>query len=92
MGQRGRESRRSRKVEVSTDGWKTWAEATLTGESVHPAWRLWEWNWQTPMVAGPGAMMARATDKRNRVQPMTRDVGRRNVMISHVLPVEFEVQ
>jgi DMSO/TMAO reductase YedYZ molybdopterin-dependent catalytic subunit len=80
------------KVEVSTDGGRTWAEATLTGESVPHAWRLWEWNWQTPKVAGPGSIMARATDKRNRVQPMARDVGRRNVMINHVLTVEFEVQ
>jgi DMSO/TMAO reductase YedYZ molybdopterin-dependent catalytic subunit len=79
------------KVEISTDGGKMWAEATLTGEAVHHAWRLWEWKWRTPKEAGPGSMMARATDERGRVQPMTRDVDRRSVMISHIVPVEFEI-
>jgi DMSO/TMAO reductase YedYZ molybdopterin-dependent catalytic subunit len=80
------------KVEVSTDGGKTWAEATLTGEAVHHAWRLWEWNWRTPHEPGHASMLARATDQRGRVQPMTRDVDRRTVMISHVVPVEFDVR
>jgi DMSO/TMAO reductase YedYZ molybdopterin-dependent catalytic subunit len=80
------------KVEVSTDGGKAWAEATLTDEAVPHAWRLWEWTWQAPKEPGPGSMMARATDKRGRVQPMGRDADRRNVMISHVVPVEFEVR
>jgi DMSO/TMAO reductase YedYZ molybdopterin-dependent catalytic subunit len=80
------------KVEISTDGGKTWAEATLTGEAVPHAWRLWEWNWRTPNAAGPGSMIARATDARGRVQPMTRDVDRRTVMINHIVPVEFEIR
>jgi DMSO/TMAO reductase YedYZ molybdopterin-dependent catalytic subunit len=80
------------KVEVSSDGGSTWTEATLTGEAVPQAWRLWEWKWQTPKVAGRSSLMARATDKRGRTQPMTWDVDRRNVMISHVVPVEFETR
>jgi DMSO/TMAO reductase YedYZ molybdopterin-dependent catalytic subunit len=80
------------KVEVSDDGGTTWNEATLTGDAVPHAWRLWEWKWQTPKEAGRGTLMARATDKRGRIQPMTRDVDRRTVMISHVVPVEFEAR
>jgi DMSO/TMAO reductase YedYZ molybdopterin-dependent catalytic subunit len=80
------------KVEISTDGGMVWAEANLIGENVHHAWRLWEWKWRTPNVAGPCSMMARATDARGRVQPMSRDVDRRTVMISHVVPVEFEIR
>ncbi|MEJ7638597.1 MAG: sulfite oxidase [Singulisphaera sp.] len=80
-----------RQVEVSTDGGKTWAVAKLVGESIPYAWRLWEWTWRTPKQAGPRIVMARATDRRGRVQPMKRDPDRRNGMISHVLPVEVEV-
>jgi DMSO/TMAO reductase YedYZ molybdopterin-dependent catalytic subunit len=77
------------KVEISTDGGIHWAEATLVGEAIHHAWRLWEWKWRTPNAEGVGSIMARATDIRGRVQPMTRDVDRRTVMITHVVPVEF---
>jgi DMSO/TMAO reductase YedYZ molybdopterin-dependent catalytic subunit len=80
------------KVELSTDGGKTWAEATLAGEPIPHAWRLWEWTWRTPNAAGPGSMIARATDARGRVQPMTRDDDRRTVMINHLVPVEFEIR
>lgn len=78
-------------VEVSTDGGKTWAVAKLVGEPIPHAWRLWEWTWRTPKQAGPRIVMARATDRRGRVQPMKRDPDRRNGMISHVLPVEVEI-
>ena len=79
------------KVEVSTDGGETWAVARLVGEPIPHAWRLWEWTWRTPKQAGPRIVMARATDRRGRVQPMKRDPDRRNGMISHVLPVEVEI-
>jgi hypothetical protein len=36
--------------------------------------------------------MARATDRRGRVQPMERDDDRRDAMISHVLPIAVEVR
>jgi DMSO/TMAO reductase YedYZ molybdopterin-dependent catalytic subunit len=79
------------KVEISTDRGNHWAEATLIGEAIHHAWRLWEWRWRTPNEAGPGSIMARATDNRGRVQPMPRDADRRTVMITHIVPVEFEI-
>jgi DMSO/TMAO reductase YedYZ molybdopterin-dependent catalytic subunit len=79
------------KVEVSTDGGKSWMEATLLGKKVPFAWRLWEYSWK-PAKAGKYTLMARATDKRGHVQPMERDPDRRNYMINFVLPVEVQVR
>ena len=78
------------KVEVSTDGGTTWAAARL-GKTVPFAWRLWEHEWR-PAKAGKVVVMARATDSRGRVQPMTRNRDRRNYTIHHVLPVAVEVR
>jgi DMSO/TMAO reductase YedYZ molybdopterin-dependent catalytic subunit len=80
------------KVEVSTDGGKAWAEARLLDKAVRNAWRLWELEWHTPKQAGRHTLLARATDRRGRVQPLRRDPDRRNYLISHVLPVEVEVR
>jgi DMSO/TMAO reductase YedYZ molybdopterin-dependent catalytic subunit len=79
------------KVEVSTDGGKTWSEARLLGKSAPYVWRFWEHDWTTP-EGGRRVLMARATDARGRVQPMERDEDRRDSMISHVLPVTVEVR
>ncbi|HCO02368.1 MAG TPA: sulfite oxidase, partial [Actinobacteria bacterium] len=79
------------RVEVSTDGGGTWAEAKLLGEGAPMAWRLWEFNWKTP-ADGKRALMARATDKRGRIQPMERDADRRSYRISHVHPNEVVVR
>jgi hypothetical protein len=78
------------KVEVSADGGKTWAAAKLLEKSVPYCWRLWEYTWANP-AAGKYKLMARATDTRGQSQPLTRDPGRRNYMISHVVPVEVTV-
>jgi len=80
------------KVEISTDGGQTWAEAKLLDRAVPFAWRFWEYTWKTPGKAGRHTLMARATDRRGRVQPMKRDPDRRNYLISHVLPIEVEVK
>jgi Mo-co oxidoreductase dimerisation domain len=79
------------KVEVSTDGGGTWQEAKLPGKPIPFAWRLWEYPWK-PAKAGKYTLMARATDKRGRVQPMERDPDRRNYAINFVLPVEVQVR
>lgn len=78
------------RVEISTDGGKTWSEVRLLGKPVPLAWRLWEYEWKTP-AAGKATLMVRATDKRGRTQPLERDPDRRNYVISHVLPVPVEV-
>jgi DMSO/TMAO reductase YedYZ molybdopterin-dependent catalytic subunit len=79
------------RVEVSTDRGKTWEAARLLEKPVAYAWRLWEYNWRTP-AGGRQTLMARATDRRGRTQPLTRDPDRRNYMISHVLPIDVEVR
>jgi DMSO/TMAO reductase YedYZ molybdopterin-dependent catalytic subunit len=79
------------KVEVTTDGGLAWSEAKLLGNPVRYTWRLWEFIWQRPQ-SGRYILMARATDRRGRTQPMTRDPDRRNYLVSHVLPVDVHVR
>lgn len=80
------------RVEVSTDGGRTWTAARLLGTVVRHAWRLWEYPWRVPAQAGRVRLLARATDALGRTQPMQRDPDRRNYAISHVLPVEVDVR
>ncbi len=77
-------------VEVSTDGGQTWAPARLLDRAVPWSWRLWDHEWKTP-AGGRHVLMARATDRRGRVQPLKRDPDRRNYQINHVVPVEVQV-
>jgi DMSO/TMAO reductase YedYZ molybdopterin-dependent catalytic subunit len=76
------------KVEVSTDGGKTWVTATLEGKPIRHAWRLWTLEWPVPAAPGRHVLMSRATDSRGRVQAMARDPDRRDTMISHVQRTE----
>ena len=80
------------KVELSTDGGSTWNETSLLGAPKANAWRLWEFNWQTPAAAGSQTLMARATDSLGRTQPVLRDPDRGTYMINHLLPIEVEVK
>lgn len=79
------------KVEVSTDGGKSWAAAKLTGEDRPFCWRLWEFDW-TPAAAGPAKLVARCTDAAGTAQPDQRDPDRRSYMINHLVPVEVAVR
>jgi DMSO/TMAO reductase YedYZ molybdopterin-dependent catalytic subunit len=80
------------RVELSTDGGTTWAEAKLLDKAVPYAWRRWEYRWRTPAQPGAYTVRARATDLRGRVQAMERDPDRRNYLISHVLPIAVTVR
>ncbi len=80
------------KVELSTDGGKTWNEAKLLGESILNAWRLWQFDWQTPSQAGKQILMARATDSLGRTQPVHHDPDRGTYMINHLLPITVQVR
>jgi DMSO/TMAO reductase YedYZ molybdopterin-dependent catalytic subunit len=80
------------KVELSTDGGATWNETRLVGESKPNAWRLWEYEWKTPVAAGKAALIARATDSLGRTQPVERDPDRGTYMINHLLPITVEVR
>lgn len=80
------------KVEVSVDGGANWNEAKLNDKAVPNAWRLWEFDWQTPSTPGKQKLVARATDSRGRTQPAERDRDRGTYMINHLLPISVEVQ
>jgi DMSO/TMAO reductase YedYZ molybdopterin-dependent catalytic subunit len=62
------------KVEVSTDGAKTWQSARIETQhgSAPYAWVFWQYRWRIP---GPGkyALAVRAADGQGRVQPVRRD-------------------
>jgi DMSO/TMAO reductase YedYZ molybdopterin-dependent catalytic subunit len=81
-----------KKVELSTDGGATWTEAKLLGESEPNAWRLWEFNWQTPTTPGTQTLIARATDSLGRTQSVHRDADRGTYMINHLLPIKVDVR
>jgi DMSO/TMAO reductase YedYZ molybdopterin-dependent catalytic subunit len=49
------------KVELSTDGAKSWALATLEAAMGPLTWRRWSYQW-TPSGAGPARLIVRATD------------------------------
>jgi DMSO/TMAO reductase YedYZ molybdopterin-dependent catalytic subunit len=80
------------KVELSTDGGSTWNEAKLLGKSIQNAWRLWEFDWQTPGMPGKRILVARATDSLGRTQPVERDRDRGTYMINHLLPISVQIR
>jgi sulfane dehydrogenase subunit SoxC len=55
-------------VEVSTDGGDTWNDAELFGPDYAGAWRLFRYDWDAQ--AGTHVLASRATDERDRRQPM----------------------
>jgi len=58
------------RVEVSTDGGRSWAEAQLSpADPAHPyAWRAWSHDWTA--VPGRCELLARATDADGGTQPV----------------------
>jgi DMSO/TMAO reductase YedYZ molybdopterin-dependent catalytic subunit len=79
-------------VELSFDSGEHWQRATLMGEPVRNAWRLWEYHWRTPLKASQLTLMSRATDSRGRGQPVDRDPDHGSYMIHHLLPVTINVR
>lgn len=55
------------KVEVSTDGGKSWNPAALGHDQAHYAWRLWSYEWKAR--SGDYNILSRATDSLGRTQP-----------------------
>ncbi len=70
------------RVEVSTDGGRTWAGAELIGPRAPYSWTLWEYLWE---VADPGAyrLLARATSAGGRVQPAEHEALSGGYLIHH---------
>ena len=80
------------RVEVSADEGATWNDATLLGDPVTDAWRLWEYEWAVPAATGDAVLMARATDSRGRTQPPRHHDDRGSYLIHHWLPVSVLIR
>ncbi|MHB2037304.1 MAG: hypothetical protein ACYCPW_11275 [Nitrososphaerales archaeon] len=59
------------KVEVSTDGGKTWQEAVLKPPISNDTWTLWAFEWSTTQT-GSVNVYARATDGTGALQTSNR--------------------
>ena len=59
------------KVEVSTDGGKTWNKAYVKPPKSHTSWVVWGYNW-TPSAPGKHTIMVRATDGNGKLQTARR--------------------
>ena len=73
------------RVEVSADGGRTWADATLDAPAGRWAWRGWSYEW----VAQPGIaeLCCRATDATGDVQPVEQSWNRQgmaNTMVQRI--------
>lgn len=79
------------KVEVSTDGGKTWNAAKLSEKPKPFCWVKWQWGW-TPGEKGRVKLIARSTDEAGGSQPEKRDTDRRSYAINHLVPVDLLVR
>lgn len=80
------------RVELSTDGGKSWADVSLGKAEARNTWQLWEYDWPVPNQPGGRVLKSRATDSRGRTQPLERDPDRGSYEINHCLPIEIEVR
>ena len=58
------------RVEVSTDGGRTWNDAKLGADKAPFAWRRFSYNWK-PTPGAAATVASRATDSQGRTQPST---------------------
>jgi hypothetical protein len=59
-----------KRVDVSVDGGRRWEPATLFGRNERNAWVRWVFPLK-PRKPGASTLLARATDKDHRTQPLT---------------------
>lgn len=79
------------RVDVSTDGGRTWAAAELMDPAEAGVWRRWRSEWR-PTAPGECVLLARATDGAGKVQPAERDPRWESYVIHHMLPVRVTVR
>lgn len=80
------------RVEVSTDGGLTWADAELSDPAEPCVWRRWNFRWHTPSTPGSATLLARATDSAGYTQPSGHTPGRGKYMITFPLPIDVTVK
>ncbi|UQN10066.1 sulfite oxidase [Deinococcus sp. QL22] len=80
------------RVEISTDGGQTWAEAELTDPAEAHVWRRWRYLWHAPDPSGTVTLLARATDSSGQTQPTKHTPERGKYMITFPLPIAVMVE
>ncbi|MCW5977707.1 MAG: molybdopterin-dependent oxidoreductase [Bryobacteraceae bacterium] len=78
------------KVEVSTDGGRTWNTADLGSDRAPYAWREFRYKWRPPGAAG--VLMSRATDSQGNTQPMTPSWNPGGYLGNTVEPVSLDAE
>ena len=79
------------RVEVSTDGGRTWTDAEFLDPQSAWTWRRWRLRWQVPATPGTATLMTRATDAKGRTQPMTRNPDYGTYVIHHVVGTTVQI-
>ncbi|KAA1420109.1 sulfite oxidase [Mumia zhuanghuii] len=78
------------RVEVSTDGTATWADADLAPCVAAYLWQAWSFIWEA--TPGPTELSVRATDADGRTQPLDQQWNRQGMANSHVQRVPVVVR
>jgi sulfane dehydrogenase subunit SoxC len=78
------------RVEVSTDGGGSWADAELGGDAGEFAWQSWRYAWDVDRV-GEYELCCRATDATGNVQPLTAPWNAHGVCNNQVQRVKLVV-
>jgi hypothetical protein len=78
------------RVEVSTDGGRSWSEADLLGPDARYSWTLWEHHWTAP-APGTYVLLARAVTTSGQAQPAEHDPRRGGYMINYCRPRPVEI-
>jgi DMSO/TMAO reductase YedYZ molybdopterin-dependent catalytic subunit len=79
------------RVEVSTDGGKSWNDAELLGLQAPYSWTLWEYLWEVA-VPGDYSLVARAVSKSGKTQPKEHDPVLGGYMIHFSRPMAVRVE
>jgi DMSO/TMAO reductase YedYZ molybdopterin-dependent catalytic subunit len=78
------------RVEVSTDGGRSWSNAELIGPRAPYSWVMWEYLWEVAQ-AGNYTLLARAVDGAGRVQASEHDPLLAGYQISFSRPLKVQV-
>jgi DMSO/TMAO reductase YedYZ molybdopterin-dependent catalytic subunit len=79
------------RVDVSTDGGKSWSEAELTGLRAPYSWTLWEYLWEVA-IPGEYSLLSRAVSADGRMQPADHDPLLGGYMIHFSRPLRVTVE
>jgi DMSO/TMAO reductase YedYZ molybdopterin-dependent catalytic subunit len=80
------------RVDLTTDGGRTWAATNLLDPIQPHAWRRWSYDWETPDRPGRYTLMSRATNAAGESQPDKPDPRYYSYVVHHTLPIEVAVE